>query len=154
MGLDMYLTREVYVGANYPHNMITGTVELFRGEEKKPIKVDINRISSITEHVGYWRKANAIHKWFVDNVQDGVDECQRSWIAQEKLSELLEVCKQILANKELAPKLLPTQSGFFFGPTEYNEWYFEDIQSTVSILQPIVDGFETDSNEYYYRSSW
>ena len=25
--------------------------------------------------IASWRKANAIHKWFVDNVQDGVDDC-------------------------------------------------------------------------------
>ena len=25
------------------------------------------------DQIASWRKANAIHKWFVDNVQDGVD---------------------------------------------------------------------------------
>ena len=27
------------------------------------------------EEVGYWRKANAIHGWFVRNVQNGKDDC-------------------------------------------------------------------------------
>ena len=31
--------------------------------------------SRIIEQVGYWRKANQIHNWFVENVQDGEDDC-------------------------------------------------------------------------------
>ena len=35
---------------------------------------------SILEDVGYWRKANAIHNYFVQRCQNGVDECQMSLV--------------------------------------------------------------------------
>jgi hypothetical protein len=44
--------------------------------------------SEVIEEVMYWRKANQIHKWFVDNVQDGVDDCKEYWVSEEKLQEL------------------------------------------------------------------
>ena len=38
--------------------------------------------------VAYWRKANAIHGWFVDNIQDGVDDQNEYYVSKEKLEEL------------------------------------------------------------------
>ena len=46
--------------------------------------------------VGFWRKANHIHNWFVVNCQDGVDECQETEISKENLEELLSICKKVL----------------------------------------------------------
>ena len=71
--------------------------------------------------VAYWRKANAIHKWFVDNCGGGEDECQQMWVSAEKLELLIHTCSKILLDHSLAEKLLPTKDGFFFGGTEYDE---------------------------------
>lgn len=84
-----------------------------------------------TIEVGYWRKANAIHKWFVDNIQDGNDDCKDYKIDIEYIIKLKEVCEQVKNNTAHAHKLLPTQGGFFFGSTEYGECYFEDIDLTI-----------------------
>jgi cysteine desulfurase len=46
----------------------------------------------------YWRKANQIHAWFVQNVQEGVDECERHWVPREKLVELRDLCLDVLEN--------------------------------------------------------
>lgn len=155
MGLDMYLTKKIYVGAQYEHRHITGTIELYKGEKQKPIKVNVKKVTEISEECIYWRKVNAIHKWFVDNVQDGNDNCGEYYVSREKLKELLNVCKQVLDNHELAPKLLPTQDGFFFGSTNYDEWYFGDIEKTYLLLS----AEDLDSNDNYdisyaYSSSW
>ena len=95
MGLDMCLTKETYIGARYSHNNISGKVELLK--DGKPISIKVNRISEITEEVGYWRKANQIHNWFVANVQDGEDKCQKAYVSKEQLSKLLEIRKTIKA---------------------------------------------------------
>lgn len=108
-------------------------------------------ISTINLRAGYWRKANAIHKWFVDEIQDGVDECQKSYVSPEKLDELKNLCKQVLADPSLAETLLPTQSGFFFGSTDYNEWYFRDLEQTVEIIEKLPDPGKFD---FYYQASW
>ena len=52
------------------------------------------RLKDNTEHeVMYWRKANAIHKWFVDNVQGGEDDCREYPVSNDQLIELRDTCK-------------------------------------------------------------
>ena len=43
----------------------------------------------------YWRKANQIHKWFVDHCQDGIDDCREAYVSDEQLEELLNLCKKV-----------------------------------------------------------
>lgn len=158
MGLDMYLRNHIYIGANFEHNEISGEISLKK--EGKPIKINFNKLTYIIEDCGYWRKANAIHQWFVENCQDGNDDCRMYYVGQEKLEELLDICKRIKENNELASELLPTQEGFFFGSTEYDEGYFQDIDLTINILENVLaDTVEMDGRKYlrgeiYYQSSW
>lgn len=57
---------------------------------------------TIRENVGYWRKANQIHNWFVENIQDGVDDCNyHREVTENDLLELLYVCQTVLNNCEL-----------------------------------------------------
>ena len=107
MGLDMYLYKKVYVGANYEHNQISGTLALKRREE--PIEIDLQKVIYITESVAYWRKANQIHYWFVKNVQYGEDDCKPYIVYGEKLLELVELCKKVLKNQHLLFVHLNTQ---------------------------------------------
>lgn len=152
MGLDMYLTADRYLwdfGDTNDKDKIKIMGEMFPELPKE------SRVKEVTAEIMYWRKANAIHKWFVDNVQDGVDECQKSYVSKEKLQKLLETCKAVLANPDQAEKILPSQSGFFFGGTEYDEWYMKDIEKTIKVLEDIVPRMETDFRQwmFYYQSS-
>ena len=151
MGLDMYLTKNTYIGANYEHNKVSGTIQIEK--DGKEIPIQFNRVSTIIEEVGYWRKANHIHNWFVEKCQDGVDECQKTYIDIEQLTDLLQVCKIVINNKDLASELLPTSSGFFFGGTEYDEYYFNDIQYTIELIESLFKEDNTNSS-FYYSSSW
>ncbi len=149
MGLDMYLLKETYVGANYAHNDVTGKIELKRGDKK--IEVTLKRVTSIVEQIGYWRKANAIHKWFVDNCQEGVDDCKRYYVERDKLKQLLELCQKAKKEKGKAKEVLPPTSGFFFGSTNVDEGYWDDIESTIKILK---EALKEENGDFYYRSSW
>lgn len=158
MGLDMYLHKKTYV-KNWDHMALEERHEITVLKDGKPAShIDPKRICYIIEEVGYWRKANAIHKWFVDNVQNGVDECQESYLELDKLIELKGLCEQVLANHELAPKLLPSQSGFFFDTTDYDDWYFKDLENTVEIVNALQQEIEPKKGylqgDLYYRSSW
>ena len=113
--------------------------------------------AQIYESVGYWRKANAIHKWFVDNVQDGEDDCGYYEVTKEKLEELLDICIQVRDSsrmEEIAQELLPTQCGFFFGSTAYDEWYVDDLIETISILTKALKETDFDNQMVVYVSSW
>jgi len=135
------------------------------GKKKHPY-IDLTKVSEITEQVGYWRKSNAIHKWFVDNCQDGADDCKEYSVDSKEFADLLDICKQIKEDHSKAEALLPPQEGFFFGSTDFDEWYFHDIDDTIKILEPIVKLNNQMKEEqekgihhqdypyYYYQASW
>lgn len=163
MGLDMYLTKHIFIGAEYAHRQVKGTIDITA--KGKCIPIDFDKVSYIIENVGYWRKANQIHRWFVENVQDGEDECSEHYVSGEKLLELKALCEKILAEQDpkkrvkLAKKHLPTQEGFFFGSQQYDEYYFSDLEETVKIINALKLDSESDkdiecSASYYYQSSW
>ncbi len=187
MGLDMYLTKKTYIGAEYKHRNVKGEIAI--SIEDKPVKIDFNRVSYIEERVGYWRKANQIHQWFVANIQDGKDDCNEYDLPKEKAIELLNICKEIkkktklkkgavtngytfengvkmpiveegkeMVNPEIAENLLPTKGGFFFGSTDYDEYYMQDITDTIEILEGLLKESDPSKDyfteEVYYRSSW
>ena len=120
---------------------------------------------TISYPVGYWRKANAIHNWFVQNVQDGRDECQKSYVSARNLYELREACQAVLATRnnslvsvsEVAEEngLAPTP-GFFFGSQEYDEWYFQDMEYTVKTIDRLESKgvLENAWVDIEYQASW
>lgn len=104
--------------------------------------------------VAYWRKANAIHKYFVDKCADGKDECQDIYVPHEDLVKLKELCEKVLDDKSLARELLPSQSGFFFGSTEYDEYYYQDLEDTIKQISRVITKAEDNNWGIYYHASW
>lgn len=145
MGLDMYLSKKTYIGAMYKHREVTGSVQLL--VQQKPLDIDLKNLEYVSERMAYWRKANQIHNWFVQNVQNGVDDCKEYEVSYEKLMELKMVC--LVAYETKNPNLLPPTAGFFFGNTDIDEYYWEDIKNTIEMLKNLKS-----DGEYYYRSSW
>lgn len=152
MGLDMYLYKKTYV-KNWDFMTDEEKHEIVVKRGGKVVEsIKPERIAYIVEQVGYWRKANAIHKWFVDNVQEGEDDCKEYYVDTEKLKELLNECNKVL-DKEAEPEdVLPSESGFFFGSTEYDEWYYNDIEQTKKMIEELLA--EEETGDFYYRSSW
>ena len=144
MGLDMYLYAKRYV-SDYR-------------EEDKPIKEKLaeivgHEVSEVKSDAAYWRKANQIHAWFVDNIQDGEDDCKTYWIDRRKLQELIDLCKQVKANPEKAEELLAPRGGFFFGSTEVDDFYLDDLDRTIEQLEAALSKYDNNW-EFYYGSSW
>ena len=104
--------------------------------------------------IGYWRKANQIHRWFVQNVQNGVDDCDAYKVTKEQLIQLHNTCNEVLNDHSLAEELLPAQSGFFFGNTDYDTWYYNDIENTKRIIDEILEYKSYCLDDLYYSSSW
>jgi hypothetical protein len=154
MGLDMYLSAKRYMSKYFD---ATDTVKInaindifgLEGEEDGDYGAQ-----EVKFRVAYWRKANQIHQWFVDNIQDGVDECQESYVPREKLQELMELCEAIITNPKKARENLPTAAGFFFGSTEYDEFYMEDLKYTAGRIKKILNDPALAKVDFYYQSSW
>lgn len=155
MGLDMYLTKRTYIGSEYEHrNVVVKNIDITI--DGKEVKINPKRIQAITESVGYWRKANHIHRWFVENIQDGEDDCGEYNLTIEDLKSLLDDCIQVKNNHEFSENVLPTGEGFFFGSTDYDEYYYQNIDDTIKIIEDILSETEEDNYNvsFTYQSSW
>jgi hypothetical protein len=180
MGLDMYLYKENYV-RNWDHFKPEERYQITVKKNKKVCKdIKPERISYIVEQVGYWRKFNALHSWFIENLANGVDECQRIRVDTDDLKKLLEVLKKVKTIMDKSnvvvkvledwngkpydhkvyecedevKELLSPQQGFFFGSYEIDEWYKQDIDQTVVLLEELINEDSNGLAEYYYQASW
>jgi hypothetical protein len=161
MGLDMYLTGKRYMASwideadaerqsaiqiLFPE--LADMQTQFKGSVVKEIRIE----------AGYWRKANAIHDWFVKNVQDGEDQCRPHPVSREQLAKLKSLCEKAIAargrdfEEETSEDILPTASGFFFGTTEYDDWYYDYLAHTIEIVDRCLA--LPDSWDFEYCSSW
>lgn len=107
-----------------------------------------------SKEVCYWRKANAIHAWFVDNVQGGNDDNDYYIVTRETLRELLCVLKSVQEDNSIAPDKLPTRGGFFFGNIDYGEYYFDMINDNIKKLQSILQDATLKNATFCYHASW
>ena len=148
MGLDMFLIKKTYV-YRYPTEKEDANAPKLTIEYPG---VPPERVTYIEERIGIWRKANAIHQWFVDNVQDGEDDCRPYYTSIDDLKKLRDKVLRVLDDQSLASELLPTQGGFFFGSLDYDQYYFDDLKQTFQICNTAINE-ETDG-EYYYEASW
>ena len=110
--------------------------------------------------VAYWRKASAVHRWFVEKCQNGVDECQLTPITREQLEALRAAAENVLAAPPDARVAVATgagllpQAGFFFGTTEMGDWYVEYLTKTVDQLSGVLNNQDLAEAKFFYRSSW
>ena len=161
MGLDMHLSKKTYV-QNWDHHTPEERHEVIVKKGGKLVEtIKAHRVKYIEEEVAYWRKANHIHKWFVDNIQGGEDNCNHYYVEIDDLINLLDLCKKVKEDPSKGDELLPTTEGFFFGSTDYDEYYMRDIEYTIEILEEVLsekvkdeNGREYYSSGYYYSSSW
>ena len=169
MGLDMYLEiRKSEYRSKYSKDK-GSRLKLEYPKDITEFIPDLTdlRISRQTNYeVGYWRKANQIHNWFMQNCanrdeyDNPIDDCRPVEITVDKLEALLDTCKKVLADHSLADSLLPTTDGFFFGSTEYDDYYFGEIEQTVEIIEPVLKfakhklEIKDYAWEVYYQASW
>lgn len=156
MGLDMYLHGKRYISKYFneaDEKRAADIAEQFPELAKMKGRFgDDSPVKEVKIEAGYWRKANQVHKWFVDNVQGGTDDCGNYYVSREQLIELRDLCKQVLDFRHLATDKLPPQKGFFFGSDTVDEYYWQDLEQTVQIIEDCLE--LPNSWEFEYHSSW
>ena len=138
----------------------------------------------LDKEVAYWRKANSIHNWIYNNcAKEGQEDYEDIYVSKEKIEELINICGLVLQDLKtcgkgytkihtgwsggqdtyetievyesiVAKQLLPTQSGFFFGSTEYTEYYKEDLEDTIRQLEQVLKETDFENEELYYYASY
>ena len=189
MGLDMYLSAKRYVGGwdFSKEDEKTAYNAVMKAINKPGWRCEGSPHLEVEASVAYWRKANQVHAWFVENVQGGNDDCNSYEVSAEQLQELVNLCKGVIKGSPLvegqvvvsqtlgkggkwipnhragkvikdpavAKSLLPTQSGCFFGGTEYDEFYVADLEDTIKQLEKALEEFpEREGWSFHYQSSW
>ena len=158
MGLDMYLEVRRFVPAyNYTNSeripnetyAIVGTAGLDKVVAPDAVGATVSATAI------YWRKVNSIHNWFVNECADGRDECQEIYVGRNKLTELRDTVEMVLKSKNnaVAQEHLPTAAGFFFGSQDYDEYYWSDLEYTLTELDRVLRDADEDI-DFYYQASW
>ena len=90
------------------------------------------------EEVGYFRKVNFLMSFF------GYEgNCEFQEIPLGRVRDLVHACDIVLRDKtsESSELNLPTQSGFFYGDTEYDEWYYENVLQVKEWAEDLLNNF-------------
>ena len=150
MGLDMYLYAlddEDLDSFNKIKTILKETPDSTEEDEF------LEKFYEEKDELAYWRKANAIHKFFCD-YGEVVDEHIYYIIPRKLLVELLKKCMQVLIirDKTYSEETLPTCGGFFFGSLEYDEFYYNYLEETVNTLTKILKEYKNDY--FLYCASW
>jgi len=141
----------------------------------------------------YWRKANAIHNFFEQQIGP-IENCVSKFVPKKIFKELYERCEKVIISlensvkvtekiwvgtkleedpttqqkkvikvysdvliyedKETATELLPTTSGFFFGSTDYDDYYLQDIKNTKKICFEILNDPRFKNDKIKYHAWW
>ena len=181
MGLDMYLSKKTYVkqwSHRQPEDQFN--VSVTRGG-KTYSNIRPERVSYVVEELMYWRKANQIHGWFVNNTSE-ITADVRYYVTKTDLEVLYETCKTVLEILDKASKktkqvvggwkdgeqymvdvevydndvledILPPTQGFFFGSDTIDDYYKQDIIDTMNFLEQELSECQED-DEYEYYASW
>lgn len=100
-------------------------------------------------HVGYFRKVNCVYRYFKDKLTD-----ETAWVTKSDCEDIVKRCNAVLENPNLASELMPTQSGFYFGSTEYDKYYFSDLRDVRKQFKSFIKYFKTDDDLMYIYMSW
>lgn len=103
-------------------------------------------------NIGYFRKVNFLVKFFEDKGFDVPNQTPLA-IMREDAEELLSKCEEVLKDHSKGPELLPTMSGFFFGSTDYNDYYYDDVEAVRDYVKdkllPEFDALEEGEDIYF-----
>ena len=165
MGLDMYLYAvpkinrmnfmEVLAAETNLTRIKKEDRELYQSLKSHIVKCkEFGQVDpSLVIELAYWRKANQIHNWFVENVQNGQDNCMPYEVSRAQVQNLYNCCQEVLT-KQNGYKVLPTKPGFYFGSIEYDRFYYMDVEQTCNIAADILETYDFNSYHLIYNSSW
>lgn len=116
----------------------------------------------INDHLCYWRKFNALHHYIAKNYGDlENDNCVDIHLEISDIEDILEILKkvqdtmktttktrldsrgneykeEVITNPKAVEKIFPTADGFFWGSTDYDDYYIDEVNRTVDVLEQVV----------------
>lgn len=141
MGLDMYLY-------TYPEEQEENYKKIFELSNEES-----NKLWDETYEIGYWRKCNFLHKFLCTNGQLIENEILYI-IPRATLYDFLEKAVKVVKkhSTKFSQNTLPTCAGFFYGSTEYDDYYYEWVLEEISKVAEILKNY--DDEKFLYYASW
>lgn len=134
---------------------------------------ECGKSNSWIEQVARLVKTNQIFNWFIENVMDEKIDNGYYEVGREQIECLLNKCKRIIdslvlvgknqynddeytVDERVAKELLPLMEkrGHFFGPTEYNNLYANQIVEAANILENILTTTDFEQQTIYFNATW
>ena len=112
--------------------------------------------SNVLTEIAYFRKSNWLHGYFdrlcEERTGHGIEDCEYFVFSKHDLHTLLEIARDVIATDSIAyaEDWLPPQSGFFFGSTAIDNYYFEDLQDFVDTMEQ----WEDSDEQFVYYAWW
>ena len=104
-----------------------------------------NNVELVYDELAYYRKVNFLYRYFSDYMDaNGI----MAVVDKYAIEDIIECCKEVLADNSKAEELLPTVNGFFFCSTEYDKYYFKEVAQVLKDFEKILQEF--DMENYFY----
>lgn len=90
----------------------------------------------------YFRKVNFVYAFFSNEMVN--ESCI---VDKTRIGQLKDACEDVLAHKgdvSYAQSVLPTQGGFFFGSTDYDDWYWNDVKECLTKIKRLYKSMGED----------
>lgn len=104
------------------------------------------------KEVVYFRKVNFIFAYFT-NEGTMINEVF-SMVTKEDVEDIINKCRIVLEDHDRAEELLPTQAGFLFGSTDYDEYYYHDVECVLKQFEEELLPLFDEGWNVYVDFSW
>ena len=104
------------------------------------------------QYDAYFRKVNFLFAYYENNGK--MVEQYYAFTDKEDIDDIISRCERVLKDHKQAEYLLPTQSGFFFGSTDFDKWYFSDVKDCLRQMKKYRKLLEDKETIGYVIFSW
>lgn len=108
--------------------------------------------------VAYFRKYNFLIPAMEKILETKIENGQFYNVDEEVIKKLRDRCKLVMENHDYAKELLPTTEGFFFGNTDYDEYYFNDVEQVYNecnkMLENMSKSDESENQDFVFCVDW
>lgn len=112
-----------------------------KGEE------EIDDSDLVDGDIGHFRKVNFLIPFFYYE-----EDCLYKKFDTVVLKDLKDRCERVLSDHSLAEDILPTEPGFFFGSTDYDEWYYRDVEQVLEWCNKTLSS--SDEDDWFVIYCW
>lgn len=129
---------------------------------------------SLFEQLARLVKENHVFNWFIKNVMYGKTNREYYEVTEAQLRKFLEACEKVKEgfavsgkneysgeyeydiDESIAKETLPfmEKTGYFFGPSTYDDWYAKAVFKAVDIVRNILETTNFDKQTVYFNATW